>query len=383
MATGELVSPAPLLRMRSYIQRVATGPEYSKEISFDEARDGMKLILQGEVDPVQSALFLIGLRLKRESDDEYRGILQALIDASERIVADCDEVIDIADPYDGYTRSLPASPFLPAVLAGCGQPAFSHGADTIGPKYGVTHRKVLEAAGIDVELGVREAAGCLSDPALGWAYVDQRQLCKPLHDLVELRSLMVKRPAITTVEVLLHPLSGRERTHLVTGYVHKTYPRIYSMLARYAGFDSAMIVRGVEGGVTPSLQSASRFTRYHGDEDEESITIDPATIGRAGSERALPLPADLPSPEVTGDGIPRQINTPAAAAQTAAMGLAALRGEPGPMLESLVYSAGRILFHLKRFPDSKSASEFVAKKLQSGAVLQHFQAGLIDYGPSE
>jgi hypothetical protein len=46
---------------------------------------------------------------------------------------------------------------------------------------------------------VREAAGCLSDPALGWAYVDQRQLCKPLHDLVELRSLMVKRPAITTV----------------------------------------------------------------------------------------------------------------------------------------------------------------------------------------
>lgn len=376
MATGESVAPTPLVRMRSYIQRVATGPEHSKEISFDEARDGMALILQGEVDPVQSALFLIGLRLKRESDDEYRGLLQALIDAGERRVVDCDEVVDIADPYDGFTRMLPASPFLPAVLAGCGQPAFSHGADAIGPKYGVTHSKVLEAAGVDVGLGVKEAARSLSNPDLGWAYLDQRHICKPLHQLVGLRSLMVKRPAITSVEVLLHPLAGREKTHLVTGYVHKAYPRIYSMLARYAGFDSAMVIRGVEGGVIPSLQSGSRLTHYDGDQEEASMTIDPATIGRAGSERAPPLPTDLPGPGPSGDGIPREINTEAAAAEAAKRGIAALGGEAGPTLDALVYSAALILFHLKRFPDLDSASAFVTERIESKVVVNHFRAGM-------
>jgi uroporphyrin-III C-methyltransferase/precorrin-2 dehydrogenase/sirohydrochlorin ferrochelatase len=35
--------------------------------------------------------------------------------------------------------------------------------------------------------------------------------------------------------------------------VHKPYPRIYALLARHAGFDSALIVRGVEGSVIPLL----------------------------------------------------------------------------------------------------------------------------------
>ena len=56
--------------MRSIIQRIATGPDMSKDISLAEARAGMNGILQGEVDPVQAAIFLIALRMKRETDDE-------------------------------------------------------------------------------------------------------------------------------------------------------------------------------------------------------------------------------------------------------------------------------------------------------------------------
>ena len=40
--------------MRSIIQRIATGPELSKDITRDEARRGMRLVLDGAVDPVQS-----------------------------------------------------------------------------------------------------------------------------------------------------------------------------------------------------------------------------------------------------------------------------------------------------------------------------------------
>ncbi len=60
---------------------------------------------------------LSNLDWKRETDDENRGILEAVRAASQTVTAAVDEVVDIAEPYDGFNRTLPASPFLPAVLA--------------------------------------------------------------------------------------------------------------------------------------------------------------------------------------------------------------------------------------------------------------------------
>ena len=138
--------------MSSILKRIATGPELSKDISREEARAGMRLVLDGEVDPVQAGVFLIAMRMKRETDDENRGLLEAIRDATLRATAPVDEVLDLGDPYDGYTRTLPASPFLPAVLGACGVPTVSHGVQSMGPKYGVTHRQVLAAAGLPVEV---------------------------------------------------------------------------------------------------------------------------------------------------------------------------------------------------------------------------------------
>ena len=242
------------ITLRSCIQKVATGPEYSKDLSFDEARTAMRSILSGDVDPVQAAVFFIGLRMKREVDAENKGILQGIIDMTDRVQAPVDELVDIADPYDGFAHGLPASPFLPAVLAACGVAAVSHGVEAVGPKFGVTHRNVLRCAGINVDLTPAEAALRLGIPQIGWAYVDQRQFCTPLHNLIDLRQRIVKRQVLTTVETLVRPICGRVKTHLLTGYVHKAYPPVYAELGRFAGFDSALIVRGVEGGVTPSLQ---------------------------------------------------------------------------------------------------------------------------------
>ena len=90
--------------MRSVIQRIATGPEMSKDISRDEARVAMRAILEGQVDPVQAGIFLIALRMKRETDEENIGILEALREAGETVTAGVDVLIDIADPYDGFTR---------------------------------------------------------------------------------------------------------------------------------------------------------------------------------------------------------------------------------------------------------------------------------------
>lgn len=358
--------------MHSIIQRVATGPELSKDISQAEARAGMRAILEGQIDPVRAAIFLIALRMKRETDDENMGVLDGIRDLTHSVTAPVDEVVDIADPYDGYNRTLPASPFLPLVLAECGVPAISQGVESVGPKYGLTHHQVLHAAGIAVDLSPEDAAARLADPAIGWSYVDQRQFCPALHDLLDLRTRIIKRPSITTVEVLTGPVRGRKKTHLVTGFVHKPYPRIYAMLARHAGFDSCLLVRGIEGGVVPSLRQAGAVCHYHDRGEEHMVDIDPTTIGIEQQLRAVPVPEQYMAQKASGS-VATMTDTTAVAKVAVESGLEALEGKPGATRDALIYSAALCLWHLKKHTTLGAAADAVREVLASGRAVKRLK----------
>lgn len=354
------------------LQRIATGPELSKDLSEAEAELGMSLILSGEADPVQSAIYLIALRMKRETAAENRGTLSAIRARTHRATANVPELIDIADPYSGYNRTLPSSPFLAPVLAACGLPALSQGVHSMGPKFGVTHHQILAAAGVDVSLSPEVAAERLTE--VGWAYVDQASFCPSLHDLTNLRTRMVKRPVITTVEVLTAPVVATQRTHLMTGFVHKPYPPIYSMLARHAGFYSCLLSRGVEGGVVPSLRQAGRAVRYVGDGDDESVDLDPVALGIESELRAAPIPEGLPSVEPI-DGI-GMIIAPDAVARTAVhAGVAALTGRPGAFRDGLIYAGALALWHCGKTVDMATGAERIRGALDDGSAADRFRAG--------
>ena len=187
--------------------------------------------------------------MKRETLEENTGVLEALHDHTAPEVADVAQVVDVAEPYDGFVRGLPMGAFLPAVLSACGAPSICHGAETVGPKFGVTPRQILRACGADVDRPTREAAARVGEAECGWSYVDQSQFCPALHQLLEFRTRIVKRPVLTTVEVLLAPVRGRESTHLVTGYVHKPYPPVYAH-------------SGPRGGIRFRIDRAGRGRRH-------------------------------------------------------------------------------------------------------------------------
>jgi len=373
-ATAEKLTEAQRT-LRSCIQKVATGPEYSKDLDLDEAYTAMSQILSETADPVQAAVFLIALRMKRETDDENKGILKAIIESANIATADVDEVLDIADPYDGHARGLPMAAFVAPVMAALGIPSICHGLESVGPKYGVTHHKVLKSAGKSVDHDVNTAAKQVSNPDCGWAYVDQAHFAPKLHDLMDLRARIIKRQVLTTVEVLVGPIRGKQKTHLLTGYVHKAYPPIYAELARFTGFDSAMIVRGVEGGVIPSLQQPGKLFFYHNKGEEQMLELDPKQLGIEQSSRAVPLPKDLPKANNQADEIANEFDINAAAARAAEFGLEALQGKEGPARDSLVYSAAICLRHLGRADNLSAAADMARAVLDSGKALAHFQAG--------
>ncbi len=359
--------------MRSIIQRIATGPDMSKDISAEEARAGMRAILKQEIDPVQAAIFLIALRMKRETDDENKGILDGIRDASIRVTAPVDEVLDLSDPYNGYNRSLPAAPFLPAVMAACDVPCVSHGVETMSPKFGITHHRVLAAAGIPVDLSVEEAAAQLGRKSIGWAYVDQAAYCPTLHTLTDLRTNIVKRQAITTVEVLTQPIRGKNKTHYMSGYVHTPYTRVYAMLARHAGFDSCLMIRGVEGGIIPSLRQKGKMFYYHDMGEEQGQEFNPLDIGIKQDVRATPLPDDLPE-RPAGDDVGAAFDAEEAARISALNGLCALDGDKGSTYDALVYAGAIALWHLKKHDKLQDAATQVRDVLDAGKAMSRFES---------
>ena len=358
--------------MRSIIQRIATGPELSKDIDRDEARRGMRAVLDGEVDPVRAAVFLIALRMKRETDDENLGILDAVLETTDTVTAPVEEIVDLSDPYNGFNRNLPVSAFLPAVLAACGVPAISHGVESMGPKFGATHHRVLAACGAPVASTPQDVCARLADTETGWAYCDQSVFNPRLHGLAELRSLIVKRPALATVEVMAGPVRGRRRTHVVTGYVHKPYARTYLMLARQAGFDSALIVRGIEGGIIPSLRQNAKVWTYHEGNDESDTDISPGNLGIEQKVRAVPLPEGIAGYRRKSDDTGGEVDGTAIARAAARAGLDALDGALGPARDSLVYGAALVLRHVGKFTRLDEGAAAVRVALDEGRVRARF-----------
>ncbi|KAF0193127.1 MAG: glycosyl transferase family 3-like protein [Gammaproteobacteria bacterium] len=351
--------------LTSCIQRIATGPTMSKDLSREDARAAMQAILVGRAEPVQAAIFLIALRMKRETDAELRGVFEAIRSCTHAIAAPVDELVDLADPYNGYVRHVPATPFLPAVLAACGLPTVSHGLRTVAPKYGITHHMVLAAAGIDVGLSPDQVSARLADPLIGWSYIDQSVFCPALHQLIDLRRLMVKRTCITTLETMTGPVLARGKTHLVTGFVHKDYATIYTDMARHAGFSTALVVRGVEGGVIPPLNKSVAGNSYVGSNPDKAVTLDPELADILAEQRAVTIPEEM----VNDAG---SIDLAAVAEFSATQGRQALEGKPGLTKDSLIYGASLCLVHARRHSNQRAAANAARDAIDSGRALQHF-----------
>ena len=375
---SQSISVNPQDFMRSVIKRIATGPEMSKTISREEARTAMKLILDGKADPVQAGVFLVALRMKRETDDENAGVLDALREATHFAIAPVDELVDIADPYDGFTRHLPASPFLPALLAACGLPAVSHGCFQMGPKFGVTHHQILAAAGIQVNLSPEQAAARIADAKIGWAYVDQSQFSPALNRLVDLRTLIVKRPCVSTLEKITGPVRARGKNILFIGYVHKGYERLLPLMARQAQYDFALVVRGVEGGVLLPLRGAVTCVVCGTDGTEGTENLDSSEIGIQSDIRApqLPLLSSTEGTERTEGTEEESADFDASKIATLAAeaGIEALEGKSGVTHDSLVFTSAAVLRHAGRAHSLHEGAELARKALDSGQALARFRA---------
>ncbi len=341
------------------IKKVATGPHLSKDLSQQEARQAMDEILSGKADPVQAAILLIALRMKRETDDENFGLLQSIQSVTDTNSSKVDELLILSDPFNGYNRHCPITAFLPAVLAASGLATISQGVKEMGPKFGVTHSQVLEQVGAKTDLSVKQATEQVNNCEIGWAYLDQAQTTPSLYALQDLRTRIIKRPSLATLEKLVMPITGANKTYLQIGFVHKAYPPVLAHLARKMGYASTLMVRGIEGGILPTLrETSSCFSEQFG--EAVDYPISPEQFGIKQQTRGV-LPQQ--SEQVTAE-------------ETAYLGQQALKGQSGIAFDSLVLGGAMALWHFGLQTSQQQAANHVSQVIKSGKANAYFERGI-------
>ena len=273
MSTNPNSNKSNQIRFREYIEKIATGPRQSKDLTEDEARDALTLILNGEISPVRSAIFLIAIRMKRETTEENVGIWRAMNDTTVKHLAKVEKLLQVSEPFDGTKRTPSFGFYAIPIIARLGLPCYGHSAKTLPPKSGITfqeilthHYEVSSASSIDIDHLEKE----------GFCFVELNQSHPRLEALRTLREEMVKRSALATFEKMLAPISAEGGSNfLATTYFHKGYEIPMIAAARFSGFKKTIIGNGLESTTLFGVHKrATLFTvSCEGEIKEQTLTV--------------------------------------------------------------------------------------------------------------
>lgn len=228
--------------MRFFLREVGQGPRAGRDLTRDEAREAMSLILSQRATPAQAGGFLLLQRYKGETPDELIGFAEALRAGARTIAPKVDGLLDIGSPYDGRKKSIVVSPASAIVIATAGVPVVMHGEKAIGPKFGVPIGDVLEVLGIGINDDPEEVERSIEDTGLG--FMRQERLVPQVFALRELRTEIALRTCFSTIEKIYN-LAGA--SYSLLGLSHLPYAEKMLSAASEMGFRRVMIVQGIEG----------------------------------------------------------------------------------------------------------------------------------------
>lgn len=238
-----------------YIRILGKGRKGSRSLTEDEARQAMRMILNGEVEPVQLGAFLMLVRVKEESPAEVAGFVRAareVLPLRAGMVADLDW-----SSYAGKRRHLPWFLLAVQLLARHGVKVFMHGAagHTAGRLY---TRAILPQLGLPVAQSVEQAGQQLESG--NFAYLDLEVLCPQLQAIMNLRPLLGLRSPVHTVARLLNPFGAQ---HVMQGIFHRGYLSIHQEAGLCLEQPHLAVIKGEGGEIERNPEMALQVHEVH------------------------------------------------------------------------------------------------------------------------
>ena len=226
--------------MHQLITKIGKGQRGVRDLSWDEAKQAARAMIEGNATPHQTGAFLMAMRIKLEGVTELASFTAATRSYVAPITTPAGlNVVDLpvyAEKHNTHHVCLPAA----IVAASAGAAILFHGVDN--PMVSSDLPRVLAQLGIPGALQGDDLAGALQNE--GFAYLDLALYHPPLAGLLSLREQLGAQNLFHQVARLLNPM----RTHSqVVGVAHPPYLEKIPEVVNMIGGRRLLVFQGVEG----------------------------------------------------------------------------------------------------------------------------------------
>lgn len=222
--------------MKSAIKAVVEG----NDLSTEEAKRVMNLMLSGEATQAQLGAFLTGLRMKGETLDEIIGCAMVLREKAEHISPKIEHYVDLVGTGGDCTYSFNISTTASFVVAGAGLPVAKHGNRSISSKSGSAD--VLEALGVNIMLEPSKVEKAVEEIGIGFMFA--QTFHKSMKHVGQARSDMGIRSIFNILGPLSNPSGAK---HQVIGVFNPDLTEVFAQAMRIMGIESAMVMNAKDG----------------------------------------------------------------------------------------------------------------------------------------
>ena len=237
--------------MTELIAKVGKGEKGAKDLTYDEAKGAMRLLLESVATPAQVGSFLVAMRIKSESVSELAAFTAVAREyASPLPIPPRLGLVDIptyAGKQDSWHVLLPAA----IIAAAASVPILLHGYDDVPGRLATA--TVAARLGIPIDLDPKRAADYLTKHGL--AYLDIGLYHPIIFRFLELRKELGVRSFFQPVSRMLNP--SRAQVSII-GMSHPPYFEKIAEALRMLGTPRALILRGLEGEPELSISSVTK-----------------------------------------------------------------------------------------------------------------------------
>ncbi len=301
----------------------------------------MRKLMNGEFTSAQSAAFLLGLRVKKETIGEIAAAAMVMRELSTKVpVLDEPNLIDIVGTGGDLSHTFNISTASMFVAAAAGAKVAKHGNRGVSSKSGAAD--VLEALGVNIMLTSDQIAQCIAATGIGFMFA-------PNHHLAMKAVAPIRRElGVKTIFNILGPLTNpASAPNTMMGVFHADLVGIQARVMQRLGAQHVMVVHGRDSLDEISLGAGTLV----GELKDGKITeyeIHPEDFGfTMSATRNL------------------RVDTPE---QSKAMLLAALDGAPTPARNVVLLNAGAALYTANLAPTIGDGIALALTAIESGAA---------------
>ena len=309
-------------------------------LTSTQARAAMAEILEGNATSAQIAAFIVALRMKGETVEELTGLLQAMLDAAERVPVDGASLVDTCGTGGDRSHSINVSTMAALVVAGAGGKVCKHGNRAASSACGSAD--LLEHLGVKIDLGPEGVARCIEEAGIGFCFAPR------FHPAMRHAIPTRRELGVPTVFNFLGPMAnpGRAQRQVLGVSDPAMAERMIQVLEANDAV-RALVVYGHDGLDELTTTGTSTVLELR-DGAVRTYVVDPAELGLA-----------VVAPDALRGGD---------AAANAGHARRVLEGEPGPHRDIVVLNAAAGLVAAGVANDLVDGLEAASSALESGAA---------------